>query len=264
MFSLLSVNLRWIVRDRILQALVAVSLLLIFLVPVVSAFSMRQSQEISVTLSLSFVSFVLLLYSVFLGSTLLWRDIERRYTFAVVTLPQSRATYFLAKFFAVALFLAASSLFMSLCAVVAIKLGAMQYQSALPIQWGRIFLAIFMDTIKYTMVTAIALLVSSFATTFFMPFFCTVAVYLAGSASQEVYEYIISEHARKFGTVARALVKLVYYVIPNFASFDFKLQAVYPIPLEAKGIIYPLVYFGIYLTVILTLATWSFARRELT
>jgi ABC-type transport system involved in multi-copper enzyme maturation permease subunit len=264
MMNLVLVNFKWIVRDRILQALVAVSLLLILFVPVISSFSFKQSQEIAITLSISFISFILLLYSVFLGSTMLWRDIERRYTFSVVSLPYNRNVYIIAKFMTVAVFLVASSIFLCCCAAIAIKLGSMQYQSMLPVKWGRIFLAIYMGTAKYILLSAVAFLISSFATSFFMPFFSTVAVYLAGSASQEVYDYIISGTGRKFSEPARFLIKCVYYIIPNFNSFDFTLQAVYPIRIDAREVIYLLLYFVIYTAIVLTLAAWSFSRREIT
>lgn len=97
MYPLLTINLRWILRDRTFQALISVSLFLIILAPIISSFSMRQIQEFSVTLALSFNSFILLVFSLLLGSTMVWRDIERRYAFSVLSLPMDRGTYLMAK-----------------------------------------------------------------------------------------------------------------------------------------------------------------------
>ncbi len=72
------VTVRSILRDRVLHALLGVALLLFLLVPVFSLFSMRQVQELSVTLCLSALSLVLLVLSVLLGASSIWRDIERR------------------------------------------------------------------------------------------------------------------------------------------------------------------------------------------
>ncbi len=264
MYPLLTVNLRWILRDRIFQALLAVSLLLIMLVPVISALSMRQNQELAVTLSLSFVSLILLVFSLLLGSTMVWRDIERRYTFAVLSLPTERGTYLLAKFCSVALFLAASALVAGACSAFAIWVSAVKYPSPTPVQWQMIALAIFMDFLKYTLLAAVAFLVTTVSTSFFMPFFTALAAFLAGSASQEVYEFIGSTAGARMPAVSRAAVRLVYFIIPNFGAFDFKLQAVYPIPFDAVQFLYTCGYFLICATLILALAVWIFSRRELT
>ncbi|HEY6837793.1 MAG TPA: ABC transporter permease subunit [Geobacteraceae bacterium] len=264
MYPFLAVNLRWILRDRILQALVAVSLFLIALVPVISSFSMRQIQELAVTMSLSFVSFILLVYALFLGSTMVWRDIERRYTYAALSLPAGRAEYLLAKFASVALFLALSAVFAGLCAFAAIALSSLKYPSPTPIQWGMISLAMGMDLLKYLLLAAIAILVTTVSTSFFMPFFASLAIFLAGSASQEVYEFVSSAHGKEMPALSRGLVKLVYYVIPNFGAFDFKLQAVYPIPFDSAHVLFALGYFLVYTTFVLALAIWLFSRRELT
>lgn len=264
MYSLLAVNLRWIIRDRTFQALLVVSMLLIMLVPVISSFSMRQTQELAVTLSLSFISFILLVFALFLGSTMVWRDIERRYTFAVLSLPSDRGTYLMAKFCTVALFLAASALLAGICSAVAIWVSILTYPSSTPVQWKMIALAVGMDLLKYMLLAAVALLVTTVSTSFFMPFFTALATFLAGSASQEVYDFINSAQGAKMSAAARALIKLVYFIIPNFGAFDFKLQAIYPIPFDAAHVSYAVCYFLLYTTLMLSLAIWIFSRREVT
>lgn len=264
MKTFLLLNLRWIVRDRILQALAAVALFLIMLVPVISSFSIRQPQELSVTLSLSFVSFTLLIFSISLGSTIVWRDIERRYTFSVLSLPLERGGYILAKYFSVAAFLLLSAVIIGACSFIAIVLSSFKYPSPIAIQWGMITLAIAMESLKYLLLSAIAILITTVSTSFFMPFFTTVAVFMAGSASQEVFEFVTSDAGAKLSPFLRAATRLVYYLVPNFSAFNFKLQAVYPIPLDIMQIGYVVAYFITYTAITLSLAVWIFSRRELT
>lgn len=264
MQTFLALNLRWIIRDRILQALAAVALLLILLVPAISAFSMRQSQELGITLSLSFVSFVLLVFSLSLGSTVVWRDIERRYSYLVLSVPLDRAGYLLAKFAAVSIFLVTTSLLIGICSYIAIFISSLQYPSQIPVQWGMVALAIGMDTLKYMLLTAIAILVTTVSTSFFMPFFTSIAIFLAGSASQEVYDFVISANGAKLALPVQILAKCVYYILPNFSAFNFKLQAIYPLPFDPIQISYVTVYFIVYTALTLSAAVWIFSRRELT
>ncbi|HEX2975966.1 MAG TPA: hypothetical protein VHO68_08510 [Bacteroidales bacterium] len=264
MNTFLNLNLKWIIRDRILQALAAVSLFLIMLVPAISAFSMRQTQELAVTLSLSFVSFTLLIFALSLGSTIVWRDIERRYTYAVLSLPLDRGGYIVAKFCAVALFLITAAIIIGCCSFIAIFISSFKFPSQIPVQWGMIAVAIFMDTLKYMLLAAIAILVTTISTSFFMPFFTTISIFMAGSASQEVFEFVTSEAGTKLGGGVRLATRVVYYIIPIFSAFNFKLQAVYPIPFDTKQISYAVIYFLVYTALTLSAAVWIFSRRELT
>ncbi len=264
LITFLALNLRWIIRDRILQALAAVSLFLVLLVPAVSAFSMRQTQELGITLSLSFVSFALLVFALSLGSTIVWRDIERRYTYSVLSVPLDRGSYILAKFAAIAVFLVTAALFIGVCSYLAIFISSMQYPSQVPVQWGMIAVAIAMDTLKYMLLAAIAILVTTISTSFFMPFFTSIAIFLAGSASQEVYEFVTSDNAAKLSLPTRFLAKCVYYILPNFSAFNFKLQAIYPIPIDLIQISYVIIYFLVYTALTLSAAVLIFSRRELT
>ena len=86
--STLVVNhLRGILRDRILYGVFGIAVVMILLIPALSSFSMRQVQELSITLSLSVVSVVLLVVTLLLGASSIWRDIERRYTSAILSSP---------------------------------------------------------------------------------------------------------------------------------------------------------------------------------
>lgn len=262
--NLLGVSLRWIVRDRLLHAIVGVALLLLLLVPAFSLFSMRQVQELAITLSLSAVSAVLLVIAVLLGASSIWRDIERRYSTAVLTLPLPRTAYLLGKFCAIALFLCLCAALLGGVSAVAIMFVAGGYPSDLPILWLNISAAVAMDALKYILLAAVGLLFSCISTSFFLPIFGTIAIYLAGSASQEVYEYISGEFGRTFSPLMLALLKGVYYLLPNFAAFNLKVQAIYGLPLSLSGLVFTCLYFFVYTAILLALSVWTFSRRELT
>src|SRR5512135_2342994 len=97
MLNMVQITLRGIFRDRVFQGIIMTALIF-FAIPTVSSLSMRQVTELSMTLSLSLISFILLLLSVFLGGTSIWKDIERRYTYGVLGLPIPRGRYLLGKF----------------------------------------------------------------------------------------------------------------------------------------------------------------------
>lgn len=263
LFALIASNLRMILRDRILHGVAGVALIMLFLVPAFSSFSMRQVQEVSVTLSLSTNSLMLLVVTLLLATSSIWRDVERRYTSSVLTLPISRLTYLLAKYCSIVIFIALCGIILLVMTVVVVNISSLKYPSELPIAWGTISLAIAADVIKCFLLTGVAILLSAVSTSFFLPFFGSLAIYLAGSASQEVFEYVTGQFGKDLSEVSIALVKAVYYFLPNFSAFNFKVHAVYALPVTADLLFFPAVYFFVYTCILLGLAIWAFNRREL-
>jgi len=261
--ELFQINIKWVLRDRVLQALVGVALLLLFLVPAFSVLSMRQVQELSITLSLSAISLVLFVLATLLGSSSVWRDIEKRYTASVLTLPYSRGSYLFAKFFAISLFLIMSAIIFTAVASVAIWFSSTLYHSSSPLRWIYIVNAVTFDVMKYILLTAIAILFSSLSTSFFLPVFGTISMLLAGNASQEVFDFLTKDATgAKMSLVLRLAAKFFYYIIPNFGAFNFKVSAIYPVPLQVEGLLYTLIYFIVYTGIVLCISIRVISRRE--
>ena len=91
-------NMRGLLRDRFFYAVFLTAFFLVVLIPVFSNFSMRQVQELSLSLALSTHSAFLLVLAVLMGTSSLWRDIEKRLVHSVLSLPISRGRYLLEKF----------------------------------------------------------------------------------------------------------------------------------------------------------------------
>lgn len=262
-FTLCRANIWMFLRDRILYAVLGVAVVMLIMVPSLSTFSMRQVQELAITLSLSTVSFVLLIVTLLLGSSSVWRDIERRHTASILTLPISRDSYLLAKFLSISFFIILTGVVLAVASAVMITLAAAQFPSDIPIAWGNVLLAIGADIAKYILLASLAVLFSAVSTSFFLPFFATLAIYLTGSASQEVYEYVTGQFAAQMEPLQINAIKTVYYLLPNFAAFDFKVHAIYALSVNAQAIWFPLGYAVVYAGICLGAAIWAFNRREL-
>lgn len=263
MLNVMQITLKGIFRDRVFQGIMALAVLFLF-IPSAASLSMRQVTELSITLSLSLISFILLLLAVFLGATSLWKDMERRYTFSVLSLPVSRYSYLLGRFWGLALFLVLTSAVLGIVSVLIIKLASGIYPSDRPIVWSWLALAIIFATLKYILLVAVAMLLSTVSTSFFLPVFGTICVYISSGITQQVYEYVNSPAAVK--TVSPALkpvVTFVYYLLPNLSGFDLKVHAIYGIVPNFSGLGITFGYFCAYTAVLLGVASILFARREM-
>jgi ABC-type transport system involved in multi-copper enzyme maturation permease subunit len=262
MSSIIRITLRGIFRDRVFQGII-VTAFAFLLIPAIASLSMRQVTELSLTLSLSLVSFIMLLLSVFLGGTSLWKDIERRYTFSVLGLPLSRQSYLLGRFGGTALFVLLTAAVLGIAAYAVVAFCSSMYPSDRPIVWGTMLLCILFDALKYILLIAVAFLFSTVSTSFFLPVFGTIATFLSGGVTQQVYEYINSPASDKLSPIVKMVATGVYYLLPNFSAFDLKVNAIYGLVVPVSGILLTLAYFAVYITIILSLATFIFSRREL-
>jgi len=252
-----------LLRDRLLYLLFSLALLAIVLIPAFSMFSMRQVQELSVTLSLSALSFLLLVVAVLTGASSIWRDVEKRYTSSVLGLPVSRATFVLGKFCAIAALLLVMSVVIGAGSFAAVKVAAGTYPPDIPVRVENFVAAVAFDFLKSVMLLSLAFLFSAVSTSFYFPFLGSIAVYLAGSASQDVFEMVKGAYGKELVPAASAAIKAIYYVIPNFAAFNLKTQAIYALPLSPGSMLLTVVYFLCYTGIVLSIAVWSFSRREL-
>ncbi len=262
MWSVFIVSFKGVWRDRIFQGILVVSAFFL-VVPVISSLSMRQVTELSVTLSLSLISFILLLLSVFLGGTALWKDIERRYTFSVLGLPIARHHYVIGKFLAIASFVFLTVLALGLVALAVIWYSSTVYPPFRPLIWSNIILCLLFDGLKYIILLAFGVLLSTLSTSFFLPVFGSISIYLVGSASQQVFDFLKTAAGQQLPETLRFIAEGLYYLLPNFSAFDLKVYAVYSLEPSWSGLALTALYGIIYSVILITLASFLFARREL-
>ncbi|MCX8084475.1 MAG: ABC transporter permease [Calditerrivibrio sp.] len=259
--SLLRYTLKSLFFDRMIIVLICFIGLYAF-VPIFSYFSMRQLQEISITMSLSLNSFILLLMAIFGGTITIWRDIERKYTYTVVSYPISRTNYLLQRFVAIVLVLLIITIVNAILGYFTIKISASLYKSDLPLQWDKVFIAYIATFLKYTLLLSFTFLFASFSTSFFTPIFLTMAVYLIGNATQGMFDFVTKEGS-DFNLFIKNTVIFAYYTFPNFSSFDYTAYASYSLPLEQGMLTGMLIYFVIYTSIVLVSAIIIFNKRDL-
>jgi len=261
--GLVRLTFLWAVRDRVLHAVFAVGLLLLLLVPVFSDFSMRQVQESAISLALSASSLTLLVVAALLGSAAIFRDVDRRYALAVLGLPLTRSVYILGRLVGLALFLVVVAVLLFVCSSAVITFAASTYPSPEPIPWTTIFMAFAADTVKAILLAALALFFSSLSTSFSLPFFSTIGIWFAGSASQEAYEYITGTLGKDLPELLQSVAHLLYFLLPNFSGLNFHLQAIYGLPLAFGDVFSSFLYATLYTAMVAWLTVLVFTRREM-
>ncbi|SDE66649.1 hypothetical protein SAMN05661003_12310 [Desulfuromonas thiophila] len=262
------IRLSWLfnvglIRDKVLRVIFLAGLFFLLLAPFISVFSLRQVQQLLVTTTLGWLSLTLLLLALILGGGGVWRDIERRWLFALLGLPLRRSTYLLARALSLVLCLSLTALFLGAVGAALIAVMGDQYSTAHVFSWAAYWCAVFFALLRYVLLALMALMLSCVSTSFFLPLFGSLAVFLAGSASQNVMDYLAGLPAENVSPLAKLLVQTLYVLLPNFSALDFTTQAVYGLEIKAVDMAWGLGYFTLYTAVVLALAVWCLERREL-
>jgi ABC-type transport system involved in multi-copper enzyme maturation permease subunit len=262
--SAIAVNaFRESVRDRVLYNLVFFAILMMAASYLIGQLTAGQDLKIIKDLGLAAMSVFGLFMAVFIGIGLVSKEVERRSIYALLAKPIRRHEFILGKYFGLVLTLVVNVSVMT-ASFFAI-LAYMQWTAEPPVRsaWEapaldpRLLVAIVLIFAELALVTAIALLFSTFSTPM-LSAALTFGLYVAGHFNADLRSFEAVVPSRLAGTVARAL----YYVLPNFASFDVKTAVVHGVPVAPSYVWLTLLYGAVYSSLLLAAAMWIFMRRD--
>jgi hypothetical protein len=86
----------------------------------------------------------------------------------------------------------------------------------------------------------------------------TMAVWVIGHFNEDLRDY----GATISSPVAASIAKAIYYVVPNFAAFDVKLQVVHAQPIPLRYLALTSLYGVTYVAFVLLAASIIFSKRD--
>jgi ABC-type transport system involved in multi-copper enzyme maturation permease subunit len=249
--SIASNTFREAVRDRVLYNLVLFVLLItasaIFLGELTAGQEARTIVNLGLGACLLFGAFI----SIFVGVSLVSKEIEKRTVYAIFSKPISRAEFILGKYLGLCLTLLVNVLVMGVGVSLAL-LYVGGSQLALLI-WSAVFL-IFLEL---TILTAVAILFSSFsspALSALLSFF----VFISGHFSAS-----LNELANSLGSsFAKYFFGAIYYVLPNLSLYVFRTETAHGMVPPASMIFGAIGYTLVYTAILLVITVLIFSRRN--
>lgn len=251
-------------RDRLVQSLLLAGFFFLFSTVAFSSFSMRQPLEVAINYSLATVHILAVLITLFLGLNLLSREIENRAGHGVLTQPLSRSGYVLGKFFGLVLLCGIIVAFLAACAVAGVLVVRAGIADAPPMPWANFGMALVGILCIAVLLGAATLFFYAVATSAILPFLATIAVWVIGNSTQTVKNYLDANMADPaMSQQLKAIITGAYYAFPNLSLLDFKVYAIYGLPLATPKVVFALVYGLVYTGLLLALATRLFQKRDL-
>ncbi len=242
------------VRDRVLYNLIFFALMMIAAAVLVGQISIGIEHLVIVNLGLTSISVFGLVMAVFIGVGLVYKEMDKRTLYALLSKPLRRWEFLVGKYAGLLLTLAVNTALMTLGLA-----GALFYVSRTFVRADAyILVALYFILLKLALVTALALLFSCFSTPLLSTVF-TLGLYITGVFSQDIRAFGAMSESRPLEAVA----DLLYYLLPNFNNFNAIAAAAHGRAIPLWLVAQNTAYAALYITVALLAASAVFSNRNL-
>lgn len=234
-------------RDKVFFNLLIFSALMVTCVGAISTLTVGDPGKIVADIGLAAMNAFGVLMAIFLGVSLVSKEIARRTIYNVLSKPIRRDQFLLGKYLGLSLTLLTN---MGVMAVVLTGVFVFVENRFAP----GLLIAIGMIYCELLVIVAVALLFSTFTTATLSAIF-TLSVYLLGHLSALWLSVVENSTG-----LAKPLGYTLYHLLPNLEHFNYKGYALLPIP---EGWIAMSLGYGVaYIVSLLALAMLIFQHRE--
>jgi ABC-type transport system involved in multi-copper enzyme maturation permease subunit len=242
------------VRDRVLYSLLFFALLMIAAAILVGQISIGIERLVIINLGLSAISIIGLLMAVFIGVGLVYKEMDKRTLYALLSKPIRRWEFLVGKFAGLLLTLAVNTALMTVGLAGALFYVKHSFERA----DATILLAVYFILLKLALITALALLFSCASTPLLSTLF-TAGLYVAGLFASDIRSFGHITGSRTLDAISATFS----YLIPNFNNFNITASAAYGRTIPGKLVLDNTLYAAVYAAVVLLAASAAFSRRNL-
>lgn len=242
-----------VIRDRILYLVALFALLLVIARVLLPDISAGAENKILMDLGLAGIHLLSVIVAVFVGTSLINKEIEKRTVLVLIAKPVSRAEFIVGKHLGLTAVLAV--LVAALGVIFMVVLGA----SGVPFSLGSVVLALLFMTLEAALLVAVAMVFGVF-TSSLLATLLTFAVYLMGHLSQDLVAFgNLSETP-----AVQRLTNVLYLMLPDLERLNLRNAAAYGFELlpTAPELWGHALYGLLYTALLLTVASLIFSRRQ--
>ncbi len=241
------------VRDRVLYNLIAFALLLTGAAVLVGQISIDIEKLVVINLGLTAVSLFGVVIAIFVGIGLVSKEIEKRTLYTVLSRPVRRWEFIVGKFFG----LAGTLVVNTLCMAVGVFLALLYVSHRLQAADSWVLVALYFIILQFLIVTALALLFSSFSSPIMAAVFAF-ALFIIGSFAEDL---------RGFAAMAKGITHWlavgVAYLVPNLSALNVISSVAHGEAVARSLILYNTVYALFYAAMAVCGAVLIFEHRNL-
>lgn len=238
-------------RSKLMVGLAFLAVGLLIVTYVASEFAYGASAKVALDVGLGIMSLSNLAIAIFIGSTLLSKEIEQRTLYMILSRPISRVSFLIGKMLGLSSVLLLNS----------IVLGALSI--ALFIQQGGDFQTLFLWALLFSFFEA--LIVMSFAiffsllTNITLSVICTFAVFVTGHALNETSRTVFV----KFSPLLKSIIDGLFFFVPNLYKLNLKDFLLYQQSISGRYLVLTEAYAFLYLFSLIAITMFIFKNKNL-
>jgi ABC-type transport system involved in multi-copper enzyme maturation permease subunit len=252
------------VRDKVFYNLVLFALLLVGASIVIGQLTAGQDVKIIKDLGLAATSLFGVFIAIFVGISLVSKEVDRRSVYPLLAKPIRRGELILGKYAGLLLTILVNTVVMTVALYGVLFFLSRGVPANVQAAWDApamdpaLLKAIALIYVNVAVVTAVALFFSSYSSPMLSAIF-TLGVYAAGQFNDDLKHFndIVDAPA-----AASIIAKFAYYVLPDFSKFDVKLAVVHGMPVSAPYMASAVLYALVYIAALLLGAAAIFSRRD--
>lgn len=251
LFAIALNTFRESIRDRIFYSLLAFAMLMLVFSLVLGYLTIGDEIKIIKDFGLGAISLFGVLIAIFVGISLVYKEMEKRTIYVILANPISRPQFVLGKYLGLSLTLLVEVVVMS------IGLLALCYTEQPKIAWD-LLVAILAIWFELQLVLAIALLFSTFVSPF-LSGLLTLVVFVIGHLTQD-FRLIVAKVDNSF---IEKIADVFYYAFPNLEALNYKTKVVHGLRITPAEYLLSIGYSTAYTLALLSLAVLIFQRRDI-
>jgi ABC-type transport system involved in multi-copper enzyme maturation permease subunit len=238
------------IRDRILYSIVFFAILILVISTVLDIVTIGQRTKIIKDVGLASISVFGALIAIFVGIGLVYKELDKRTIYTIVSKPVTRFQFLLGKYLGLVftIFVEVAAMSLIFCLIVFFESGSMDWM---------LLGAIALTFLELMIVCAVAIFFSSFTTPILSGMF-TLGIYVIGHLTYDLYEF--SSNFK--GTAFEIMLKALYYVFPNLDNFNIRSNVVHGLPVDGDFLLFSVMYGLLYIVLLFVISSFIFNRRD--
>ncbi len=259
------------IRNRILYILLIFAIILILSSLVLGELTIGQHDRVIKDIGLATINIFSIIIAIFVGITLIYSEVDKKTIYTVISKPIKRWQYILGKYLGL---LGTIYVIITLMALVFFVLIALTPRVSFS---GYLLLPIFYNYLELSIITAMAVMFSSFTTPLLSGVY-TLILFISGRLCNDLGREIIRLRARlEQGIIPEEevlgeqikifIMDIVYRIIPNLENFNVRSQVVHaenlPEVISVAFNPFLIPYAGFYSALLLVIGIFIFNNKNL-
>lgn len=240
------------IRNKILYTLIFFAVAFTGFSVLMSTGALGGNLMVIISMGLANIEIFCTMIAIFVGISLVYKEIERRTIYVILSRPVPRYQIILGKYLGLLFTLA-----LELAIMTAFFFAAVSFFDTGIERLPGLSVAVLLIAVKVMLITAVAVCFSSFSTPILSGLF-TLAFYLIASISGYL-DQLLPPNA---GPFTQSALRSLQFILPDFRFMDIKADVIYQNALDVDRIVGSSVYGLLYCALVLLLAIVIFDRKD--